>query len=252
MLGFGAIGEFAIGQVGFATAETITVDKWFVPLSEPPRFRLGAKAAAQQVNAFPDPFPFVSFGWFEELSIPAVRVRPGVLASARQFGAGDTAVIPVSRMTPWFVPLSEPARKLPGLEAQRQQAFAGDTSVIPVSRMMPWFTPLSEPPRKPVGVYPPRQQFETRPPQLRPAPGVSARMATIDTKDLFLGGARVFLRVDNAEIGIIELAFTGSQIGIVEMAASTGTSGVIESAAVPATGTPIGAITTAHVSIRIV
>jgi hypothetical protein len=251
MLGFGAIGQFAIGQAGAATAETITVDKWFVQLSEPPRFPRGVKASAQQVGALADTLPFVSFGWFDELSIPAIRLKPGIASGEQQFISWQPAPSPFVA-TGWYEPLSEPPRFKPSLKAGEQQFVASDTAVIPVSMLSPWFSPLSEPVRFKPNLGPSRQQFETRPPQLRPTPGVSARMAAIDTKDIFLGGARVFLRVNNAEIGVIELSFTGSQIGIVEQAFTVGTSGVIESALAPATGSQITAITTAHVSIRIV
>jgi hypothetical protein len=210
MFGFGAIGQFAIGEVGFP-GETVTVDKWFQALSEPVRFPRGLKAA-QQPFFFFDPQPFVPFSWFEALSEP-----------------------------PRF------PRRLPASEQQFQAYSPNPLTIIPFN----WFEALSEPPRFPVGLKASLKQFLAHPPQLRPIPGTSARMAAIDTKDLFLGGARVFLRVDNAEIGVIEMMFTGSQIGIVEMPASIGTSGVIENALAPASGSPVASITTAHVSIRI-
>lgn len=249
MLGFGAIGQFAIGQGPTATAEVITVDKWFVALSEPPRFKIGIKASAQQFAALSDPLPFVSFGWFEELSIPVVRTKPGLLAGAQQFATFHPAPSPFVA-TGWYQALSEPPRFRIGLKPSQQQFFTADTTVIPITKLSPWFAPLSEPPRFKVGTYPPRQQFEARPPQLRPNPNIFAVMASSETRDTFLGGARVFLRVGSAEIGIIELSFTGSQVGIVEQAFSVGTSGVIEQTAAPATGSPIAGVTTAHVSIR--
>jgi len=66
------------------------------------------------------------------------------------------------------------------------------------------------------------------------------------------GGAMVWNRVISCEIGVIESSFTGAQIGVVEQAKSPGTSGVVELVAAPALGSAVPAVTSAHVSIRII
>ena len=205
MLGFGATGQFAIGQVGTTgtAAENITPDKWYQELSMPPRQRLGLRPGAQQFAALPDPLPFVSFSWFQELTLPSVRTRTGLRPGAQQFVAADMAVIPVSRMVPWFVPLSEPVRTRTGLRPAAQQFAAADTTVIPIGRMTPWFVPLAEPVRKRPGLDAARQQFLAAPSQLRPNPTVSGIWASLETKDTFLAGAQAWNRINSAEMGII-------------------------------------------------
>ncbi len=165
MLGFGATGEFAIGQVATGTAENITPDKWFELLSEPPRFLPGLRAGQQQFTAF-NPEPFVSFGWPEPLSEP-VRFPPALLAGLQQFLAFDPQPF-VS--FGWFEELSIPAvRTKPGLYPPLQQFFAADTTVIPTSKLIEWFQALSEPPRFPRALPAGEQQFTA----LNPLPRVS-------------------------------------------------------------------------------
>jgi hypothetical protein len=163
MLGFGATGQFAIGEVGVST-ETVSVDKWYVQLSEPVRFRLGLKPAAQQFAALSDPFPFVPFSWFNELVIPAIRTRPGLRPGAQQFIALQPAPSPFVA-TGWFEALSEPARFRQGLR-------------------------------------PPWQQFAAAPTQLRPNPAISAALNALETKDVFLGALLEFIRATSGEVGI--------------------------------------------------
>ena len=211
MLGFGATGQFAIGQASAGgTAETVTMDKWFQALSEPVRFRLGLQAAEQQFF-IPSPFPVVSFSWFQELSKPPVLTLPGLRPSQQQFFALD----PLPRVSfSWFEGLSEPARFKPGLAAALQQFYAADTTVIPTTKLMEWFAPLSEPVRFKPGLLAALQQFLAHPPQLRPTPNISGVLAAVETKDVFLAGGTVFNRVISGEIGVTEQKFTGAQIGI--------------------------------------
>ena len=182
MLGFGATGQFAIGQVGPST-ETVLVDKWFVQFSEPVRFRPGLAASAQQFAALSDPLPFVSFSWFEELAIPPVRTLPGLRPSQQQFFAFQPAPSP-------FVATG-------------------------------WFEALSEPVRFRVGLRPPWQQFAAAPVQLRPNPTTTGVLSAIETKDVFLAGIQEFNRVVSGEVGIIEASFTGAEIGVAKVPAIT-------------------------------
>lgn len=211
MLGHGATGQFAIGQAGAGAAETITVDKWYEPLSIPVRFLPGLLASQKQFAALPGPVPFVSFGWFQALSQPPVLTKPGLLPSQQQF----TALNPLPRVSfSWFEALSEPPRFRPGLPAALQQFFTTDLSVIPLHELMEWFVALSEPPRFRPGLLPALQQFYAAPPQLRPNANITGVLAAIETKDTMLSGGRVFNAVISGEVGIIEQAFTGAQIGV--------------------------------------
>lgn len=250
MLGLGAIGQFAIGEQTLATsqAEIITVDKWFQPLSEPPRFRRGLRASLQQFAA-PSPQPFVPFFWFEALSEPAVKNRRGLKASQQQFLAFDPQPF-VS--FGWFGQLTEPSRKKRGLPAALQQSFATDPTVIPISRMMPWFVPLSEPPRFKPGLRAALQQALAWPPRVLPPPTVTATMSANETPDSFLGGASFWNRIISGEVGVIEYSFTGGEIGIVERNTPPGASGIIEPVVASAGGAAVPQVTSAHISIRIV
>lgn len=212
MLGHGATGQFAIGQVSAgATAEIITSDKWFAALSEPVRFKQGLGAAQQQFIALPGPFPFVPFAWFQELSKPAVLTKPGLRPSQQQFFTFN----PLPRVSfGWFAPLSEPVRKKPGLPPALQRFFTTDTSVIPLTRLMQWFAALSEPVRFRLGLAPRLQQFLAAPTQLRPNPTITATLSAQETKDVFLAGASTFNRATSAEIGVVDTGFPAAEIGI--------------------------------------
>jgi hypothetical protein len=93
MFGFGATGQFAIGQVDFGGGMG-----WFAPLSAPPR--AGASVRGQPFAAYsPNQLTIIPFGWFEPLSEP-VR-RPPTLA--RQFEARPSQLRPTPTM---FISLS--------------------------------------------------------------------------------------------------------------------------------------------------
>lgn len=214
MLGFGAIGQFAIGEVGAAAgAETITADKWFAALSEPPRKRPGLKASEQQFSALSDPFPFVPIDWLVELVKPASLKRPGLLPGEQQFLAWQPMPSPFVE-TGWFAPLAEPVRFRRGTTPSRQLFATGDTTVIPTTKIMPWFQALSEPPRFRSGLRAATQQFYAAPAQLRPTPAVSGVLNALETKDTFLGGAQSWNRAANVEIGVVATTQPPSEIGV--------------------------------------
>lgn len=174
MLGFDAVGRLALGQLPpAATPVSIT---WFEPLAEPVRTRPRLKAGQVPFLAF-DPQPFVSFGWFGALSIPALRTRPALRPPQYPAFVIDTAVIPIGRMNPWFAPLSEPVRKRSGLDAARQQFLAS-------------------------------------PSRLLPTPSITGTLNAIESGDVFTGGGREWNRVASGEVGIIERGFTGTEIGV--------------------------------------
>ncbi len=214
MLGFGATGQFAIGEVGPSTAEIITLDKWFQALSQPVRFLPGLRASQQQAFVPPDLFPFVPFSWFNGLSIPALRYRPQLSAGQQQFLAFQPAPSPFVA-TGWFMALSEPARKLQGLDAARQQFLAS-------------------------------------PSRLLPNPNITGVLHAVESGDLFTGGGRSWNRVVSGETGIIEQRFTGAEIGAIQMRPSVGTSGLIAQITAPVSGAATPVITKANVSITII
>lgn len=133
--------------------ETITVDKWFVALSEPPRRAIGLSSAAQAFFGYVGAAPFGEdvkvASWFVALSEPARKPRgtEGILAAQQRADwFHDRPIIDVS----WFVPLSEPARDKIGLRAPQQVAFWYHPFPLAVS--MGWFNWLSEPARRAVGL----------------------------------------------------------------------------------------------------
>jgi hypothetical protein len=247
MLGFGTIGQFAIGEVGTGAAETITPDKWFMLLSEPPRFLNGLRAP-QQAAFFmePAPSPFVATGWFMPLSEPVrslprspaamapfffyapnqttitpfawyanlsepVRARPALKTGENPFFFFDP--IPLVSFS-WFDALAEPVRKLRGLDPPRQQFFTTDTQPIPLTTgLIPWYANLSEPvrylPALPVAL---KQPF-AGPDRLLPNPNLTAILNALETKDTFIGSVRIFNRVASGEIGVITPINFAGQVG---------------------------------------
>ena len=224
MLGFGAIGQFAIGEVGTAAgAEFIGPDKFMRALSEPVRFKKGLRAAQQQFSSLPDPFPFVSFSWFEELSKPSVLRKKALRPSQQQFFAFQPAPSPFVA-TGWFEALSEPVRKKPGLRPALQQFFTTDPTVIPVSKFLNgWFSPLSEPVRQKPGLKASRQQFLASPSRLLPTPTIFGVLNALETKDTMLAGALVWNRITNTEIGVINTTPQPAEIGLFPAPPTAGT-----------------------------
>lgn len=253
MLGFGATGQFAIGQVGTVTggAENITPDKWFQPLSIPVRFRPGLRAAQQQFAALPDAFPFVPFAWYEDLAKPSIVARPALRTGEIPFFTFQPMPSPFVA-TGWFEALAEPVRFRRGLRPSQQPFFASDTTPIPVSKLVPWFQALAEPVRFRQGLAAARQQFLAEPSRLLPTPTSFGVLNALETKDVFTGSARMWIRVVSAEVGVIESNFTGAEIGVSPLRQTTASTGAIETVLAPASGSPIAAITKASVSIRIV
>lgn len=210
MLGFDAVGRLALGQLPRAQSQVLF--SWFAPLGEPVRNRPGLVAAAQQFSALIDPFPFVSFSWFQQLSIPSKRTLPGPSPSQQLFLAFHPAPSPFVA-TGWFEALSEPVRFLPGLKPPQQQFLAyrdNPTTVTPFA----WFAPLGEPMRFLPGLKAARQQFLAAPSQLRPNPRTSGILNALETKDTMVAGGSIWNRVTSGEIGIIENAQATAEIGV--------------------------------------
>lgn len=214
MLGHGATGQFAIGQVATGgTAETIAPDKWYAALSEPVRKKLGLIAGVQQFVAFA-PNPVVSFSWFGGLAEP-IRTIPRAVAGERQFLALYPTPSPFVA-TGWFAPLSEPVRQIPGLPAALRQFFTTDTTAIPVTKLIEWFAAFSEPVRVLQGLKPWHQQFLAYHPRLQPNPTITGTLSAIETKDVFLAGGISFNRSVSGEIGIVEQSGPLGEVGMAE------------------------------------
>jgi hypothetical protein len=260
MLGLGAIGQFAIGEVGVGTgggAEFIGPDKYMQRLSEPVRFKLGVKASSQQFLALhanpvvsfswfetlseptrrkprspaalsppffyqPAPSPFVATGWYSPLSEP-VRQKKGIHSNKQQFltyQANPTTVTPFA----WFASLSDPVRQKRGLAPRLQQFFATDPTVIPTATSLNgWFSWLSEPVRFKLALRVPLQQSYTGAPRLLPNPEIFGTLSALETKDTFLAGAMVWNRATDAEIGVINTTPQPAEISLYQTAPTAGT-----------------------------
>lgn len=134
------------GPVQFAAAETVTVDKWFEPLSEPTR-RKGLGAALQDVVA-DSPFnedttlyPKWGFSWSEP-----VRQRPGLRACLQDTVADVAFVENTTFESKWHEPLSEPVR-VRKFGPQLQDVAADVPQPGEVVTEDKWYSPWSEPVR---------------------------------------------------------------------------------------------------------
>jgi len=140
-------------------AETITVDKWYRALNEPVRVALRTSFFA----------PFTSdtatipisrlTAWFSPLSEPSVKSRLRT-PEYRAFTA-DTAAIPVrGNESLWHYAWSEPVRLPIGLKSYLQQTTSLATPPFPTFlRTIPWYAPFNEPVRLKPGLRPWYQQF---------------------------------------------------------------------------------------------
>ena len=179
MLGLGAIGQFAIGEQTSGNAEVITVDKWYIALSEPVRKKPGMSAPSQPFT-FLFPLPIISFGWFGALSEPK-RDKPINPASYRQdFWMHQTPSPFVA--TGWLNWLSEPVRLKPGLLTHLQRTDTQDTRWLPLSStiIQGWYTWLSEPKRFLRGLGPSYQVGYTAHPRVLPTPNVTITVTAVE------------------------------------------------------------------------
>ena len=209
MLGFDAVGRFALGQLPRAQSQILF--SWFAPLSEPARTRLGLAAAKQQFAALAPTPPLVSFSWFEPLAEP-VRVRPRSPAALYPNFFWQPAPSPFVA-TGWFEALSEPARTLPGLRPSQQQFLAYQSNPVTVTPFA-WFAPLAEPVRSLLGLKAGEQQFFAAPSQLRPTPTTTGVWLSLETPDVFLGGASVWNRITSGEMGIVPAKGPQAETGV--------------------------------------
>lgn len=179
MLGFGATGQFAIGEVGAGTVEFIGPDKWLEAFSEPLRFRSGLGALEQQATAN---FPIQTIiSWYDWLGEP-VRLPRGIAPQLQQFSAYQTDILTV-RPFAWYANLTEPIRLKIGLGPQLQQFFTIDAKAIRTGDtfLEGWYNTFSEPVRFKQGINSTLQQYFAYHPRLLPNPNVTAILRAVET-----------------------------------------------------------------------
>lgn len=130
--------------------ETITLDKWFAPLSEPVRSKPALRTGSQ-LTTVTDTDPIVSFSWFASLNEPK-RNKPALLPASQQFFWISTDPVVSFGWHNWF---NEPVRVKASLRFGNQQFFGTDTDPI-VS--FSWFANLGEPVRLKPGLRAGQQQ----------------------------------------------------------------------------------------------
>jgi hypothetical protein len=111
---------------------TIIPFDWYRPLSEPVRKLPGLHPAQQQFAAF-NPQPFVSFSWFQALSIPAVRTLPGLRASEQQFLAQPPQLRPTPTITGVLDAHDHNVDTFEGSGTEFNRVVSGEAGVIPLN-----------------------------------------------------------------------------------------------------------------------
>lgn len=131
---------------------------WFNWLSEPVRTKLGIAASAQQFLALTEAAPFpesISEDRFHQPWSEPVRQKVGIAATQHPFVAFDP--FPFVSFS-WFNPLSEPSRRATNAALQSTTAFT--PFIASTASVDGWGTALSEIPPKPKpGLLPAQQQF---------------------------------------------------------------------------------------------
>src|SRR5215475_2473157 len=186
MLGLGAIGQFAIGEVGGGAAEAIFPDKWWQQLSQPVRFPSRLPPGVQLFQAF-NAQPFVSFSWFEPLAEPRIKTLPSLPTAVRPFFV--TSPQPFVSFG-WYGAISEPRVKTRPRLPPSQQPFVFPSPQPFVS--FGWYGLLSDPRVKTKrGLRPSQQQFLAYHPRIMPNPNITGILNAVDAKDVpFFGGAQ--------------------------------------------------------------
>jgi hypothetical protein len=152
LLGFDAVGRFALGQLGNGAVVSVAVneDSWHQPFStDVVRRRAPMPTGAHQFASFVQFAPFAETvsadRWFVPFSEP-VRFSRRLATALQQFAAFTQFQI---RLDTWFVPFNEPTRFRPRLATAEQQ-FASFVQFAPFNEVVwadRWFVPFSEPVR---------------------------------------------------------------------------------------------------------
>jgi len=238
------------------TPEVVTLDKWYVALTEPVRVKVSLAPAAQQFTAFVKaaPFPEAVFEskWHQPWSEP-VRAKPALRV------APDTAMVPFTLPYAtvsygWNVPQTDlPPRAKPGLLAACQQFYTAN--VFPIANVVVtnygWFAPLGTPANPKPGLAARYQQAFAAPTRLLPTPNITGVLAASDNPDTAQFGGIVFNAPIEALTGVIELYFSPT-LSITEANWTGGISGVVEDARLLASAVVVSPIASAQVSIRLI
>lgn len=150
-----------LSKVAF-NVETISLDKWFEPLSEPTR-RTGLDVSRQQIVAYTGTSPFGEIvtvdKWFNQQLDP-VRFKLSLATHQQQFLAYVEAAPFAETVTEsrWHQAWSEPVRVKPGLPAGEQQFLAHVPRITETLTVDKWFEWLSEPVRQKLGLPAGEQQ----------------------------------------------------------------------------------------------
>lgn len=134
-----------------AAPETVTVDKWYAPLVDPQRSRLGLPTQEQQSAAYVGAAPFaeaVSPDRFHFQHSEPVR-RKGLAVSEQQAVAfiGTSPFAESVTIDRWQQPFTEPVRYRIGLPVREQQAtiYIGASPFAETVSADRWHQPTSQP-----------------------------------------------------------------------------------------------------------
>ena len=141
---------FWSGHTPEPPAETVTLDKYQRPLSEPVRVPPRLGEGLQQALAFVAPAPDAASGgrWLQPLAEP-VRVKPRLVEGLQQ-SLALVQPVPLPDAQPpslWQRPLAEPVRVPQRLAEAQQQALLVDPAAFTTPGRERWFVPLAEPVR---------------------------------------------------------------------------------------------------------
>lgn len=210
---------FAIGPF---LGETITLDKWYAAWCEPVREKPGLLTGTQRF--FSANFsPVVNFDWHQPFATPP-KSKISLRVDLQRFTAFVKAdPFPEAVLeSKWHQPWSEPVRKKPPLR------IAPETAVVPFTLpyavvSFGWYTPQTElPPRAKPGLGAQYQPFFT----LQRYADITGILAALETKDIFLGGARWFRAPVTGLVGVIEQEFRGIS-GVIEQRAGNDDIGIV-------------------------
>ncbi len=143
MLGYGAIGQFTIGQVSDFLGPIVQ------PWTDPPKPKIKAGLAIALIaSGLYAPIPIkdeskLESRWHQPLSEPVRKLERIGLRDRYPFVASAVHI-------GWFNPLSEPVpRAKSGLNSANQQAFAFNPfPIVPIPINIGWFNNLSDPVRR--------------------------------------------------------------------------------------------------------
>jgi hypothetical protein len=190
MLGFGALGQLALGEATNSPATTVFEGSWTFPWSDPVKIKPGV-LASNQAFFFYQPAPPIIFSpnWFQAWSEPSVKtgISPRLAIALAASGLFSPVIGPIAPgpnyESAWHYRWSEPVRLKPGLRTEYQKFESQDTLFIPppAALLQGWFNWLTEPVRRKAGLLPQLQQFLAYHPRTLPNPNVTVVINAIET-----------------------------------------------------------------------